>query len=654
MCALWWIGGWLISSHVFRIRQREGIWVGFALGWLLFIVLSNILAQIISLSAGLWLAAFVIILFGVWVGRHSLGEWRPFLLSINRKIDGIALALFLGVFLIFLLINRGLALFNDYFNLPIVSLIAAGELPPPFHLNPNYTLDYHYGLHLFAASLVRIGGLFPWSAFDLTVTLSMALMAVLSWMWFRRFTTRQTVIFAGVALVLFATGARWLLILFPTNILQQFSVEMQPMGSVALSASDLPALLAGSWEIDGAGPLPFPMAYINGIFLPGVLNLGGSGCMPQVTLLLLLLLRKEKWNALAGGIYGVLLGSLALTAEHFFLMLWAGYALAVLIRAWQRRSIGDVLNWGWVLLPSAILAIAAGGVLTETFSRMVRSLLGLEASSGISFIGLQFRWFPAIVSAHLGTLPLFNPKLGLIALFELGPVFLVLFLILRRSIRGLRSLRIAYVGLGLASLIGFTLPLFVDLIEDERDIARFTGSALIMFIILGFPIIWRLWKKFPMAGRAIIASGFLISIFGGIVVFSAQWLSIGSPIISHRISEIDAVVSKKFWDQLEPGSYVIDLSVPFRSTVLFARTTAAAYRDIYNPLPEYTALVQNPRPDILVRAGYSYVYLNRGVWQKFSAQERSAFQVPCVDILIEQRDGSGDFRRLYDIRKCNQ
>jgi len=61
--------------------------------------------------------------------------------------------------------NRGLAILDDYHNLPLVSMIAAGDVPPHFYLNPTNRLAYHYGLHLFSGSLVQQGGLFPWSAF---------------------------------------------------------------------------------------------------------------------------------------------------------------------------------------------------------------------------------------------------------------------------------------------------------------------------------------------------------------------------------------------------------------------------------------------------------------------------------------------------------
>jgi hypothetical protein len=88
--------------------------------------------------------------------------------------------------LLFLSINRGLAILDEYQNLPLVSIIAAGDLPPHFYLNPAQRMDYHYGQILLAAGLSRLGGFFAWSAFDILRAFSLALAAWLADLWYRR------------------------------------------------------------------------------------------------------------------------------------------------------------------------------------------------------------------------------------------------------------------------------------------------------------------------------------------------------------------------------------------------------------------------------------------------------------------------------------
>ena len=59
------------------------------------------------------------------------------------------------------------------------------------------------------------------------------------------------------------------------------------LGSATQSGSDLYAALLSPWRIEGGGPIPFPFAFVNGIFSP-MLGLGGNGSLPQMTLFLLL------------------------------------------------------------------------------------------------------------------------------------------------------------------------------------------------------------------------------------------------------------------------------------------------------------------------------------------------------------------------------
>ena len=197
---------------------------------------------------------------------------------------------------ILFLINRGLAIWDDYHNLPIVSTIAAGQFPPRFYLNPDLPLDYHYGLHVFAASLVRVGGLFSWSAFDAAKSLSTALTLILAWSWFRRFTKNPLALTAGVMLVFLAAGSRRMLLFLPESVLQRISAGIVLHGSAMQTAPDLYSALTSPWNIQGDGPFPFPFAFASGTFSPLSIALTGSGAIPEMTLFLLLLLAKRTWR----------------------------------------------------------------------------------------------------------------------------------------------------------------------------------------------------------------------------------------------------------------------------------------------------------------------------------------------------------------------
>src|SRR5665647_527381 len=84
LCALWAVGGWLITNHSFQLKRRERLVAGLAAGFLLFIVLSNLLAQILPLTAAYWLSAGIIFLAGivltissknVYSIKQSLHDW---------------------------------------------------------------------------------------------------------------------------------------------------------------------------------------------------------------------------------------------------------------------------------------------------------------------------------------------------------------------------------------------------------------------------------------------------------------------------------------------------------------------------------------------------------------------------------------------------
>jgi hypothetical protein len=108
--------------------------------------------------------------------------------------------------LVFSLILRGLTIFDEYSNLPLVGTLASGTFPPRFYLDSEIPLFYHHGLHMFAASLVRTGGLMVWSAFDLSRTFTIVLTILLTWLWVRRF-THNRYFWHPLSLVLFASGS---------------------------------------------------------------------------------------------------------------------------------------------------------------------------------------------------------------------------------------------------------------------------------------------------------------------------------------------------------------------------------------------------------------------------------------------------------------
>jgi len=653
LCALWAGGGWLLAAYAFRLRARERLWVGLSIGLLLFILLSNAFYQLPGLrnapiTVAFWLAAGFIALLGLLAARRSpLKAW--FSIQNRRPLWPQMLA-FSALLLIFALIQRGLAIFDDYHNLPLASMIAAGDVPPHFYLNPEQRLAYHYGLHLFAASLMRVGAFYPWSAFDLSKALTIVLTAGLAWLWLRRLTRDPVSATWGAGLIVFASGARWLLLLLPSSWLIQIGHSLQLLGSGAQSGPDLYSALANPWKIEGGGPFPFPFAFVNGVFPSLVFAMTGTGALPHMTIFLLLLLGQKAWKPLPALVYSLILASLALSAEHLFVLIWLGWLIAAGLGRLRKGVKGDLRPWAWILGLGLILALAQGGVITEALRGWLVSGQMASAPEYYGFSGFSLRWPPAILSAHLGTLELARPAHWVVALAEVGPLILLVPWVIKRTVRKLGRGQILITGIGLAALAGFVLPLFVRY-GVERDISRLTGSALFIWLILGFPYLWLAWKSGQMSLRLLSGVGSFILVLGGITLFSVQLIAISRPQLTYFIDETDALMSQKYWNRLEEGAQVLDFTA-VRAVTLFGRAGGRAFRDYFTPLPEREALLAELDPLKIRQAGYSYFYLDRHDWQRLSSEEKQALQQPCVQRLESLAPEGKDFRWLLDVRAC--
>ena len=161
----WLIGGILIISNLFAINENEILYLGAATGLVLENWLANLLGQIINPEIGFWLAPGLVLLTGV-ILEYKLKYFQKH--KFKKILFTTSSFWFITALVLFSLIGRGLPIFDDFQNLPTVSRLAAGDIAPHFSLNPEIRFGYHYFLLLVAAQIVRIGGLFPAAALDIT------------------------------------------------------------------------------------------------------------------------------------------------------------------------------------------------------------------------------------------------------------------------------------------------------------------------------------------------------------------------------------------------------------------------------------------------------------------------------------------------------
>ena len=273
---------------------------------------------------------------------------------------------------LFTAIGRGMAIFDDYAHLPTVSLMATGDVPPHFSLDPSMPYGYHYFLLLFAAQIVRLGQVFPWVALDFSRGLTLALAVVLMGIWTRRLTRSHLAGILGGAFLILASATRWMLLLLPATFLTTASQTVQLIGSGASSGASLAEALFRPWAMDGGGPIPFPFAFRQWDSNPGVVTVHGATGLMNYVVLLALLLTFNRWRGWLGGLVTVFLvastGLLGETGLALGLAAWLLISLGYAITHKSFRLPRSLWTWWVVILAGNLLAVLEGGAWTDIFT----------------------------------------------------------------------------------------------------------------------------------------------------------------------------------------------------------------------------------------------------------------------------------------------
>ncbi len=654
LCLIWALGGCLLAAGSGRFRRREYWMAGIASGWLLFILLGNLLAHFLDSYIAFLLSGILILALGAWLFRRS---GRRFFLRSDLLIWPQVLAL-LGLTLLFTLIMRGLGVGDDYAHLPLVSSMAAGDIPPHYSWYPEVGLPYHYGLDLFAAGLVRVGGFFPWSAWDISRAFALSLTLVCAWLWLRRVIRSPFAASLGSILLAFGMGTRWILALLPSSWLADISSDIHLIGSSLATGDTLAQALPRSWVIEGGPPLPIPYAFANGIINPLTFDWAGSASLPVLALILVLMLAGRRRLEPAG----VLLSaaavlSLALSAEHIFVLLVLGAGLAALLMIFRqpgtlRRVLSSFPGQSLLsILVVVLLSLVQGGVITEIARTFLTGKPGVGAAASGSF---SLRWPPAFYDSHMGSLSVLNWRQLVVLLAECGPILLLFPLMIGRMRHDLRHRRTLELGLGLAAFLGVIVPLFVNY-GVPRDIVRLTAFGLDVWLLLSIQPVWEIVKSGAFWKKAATGLVFAVTLFGGLALMAYQATAIFAPQVSTFVTSLDSRMSQAYWDRLAPHTLVFD-STGYRAQTLFGRLSIDAINGFH--IPQYIPYLAAPDPYRLRQAGFGYVYLDLHYWDRLAPAYQQALNSSCTHVLkrLEKYNSASgelsDFRELIDITGC--
>lgn len=670
------LGGWLIATHTFRLERRERLIVGLGLGVVLYTWLVNLFGHWLSPLAAFILPGLVLLAVGVVVAwRRSQGAWLdledlrvwPWLLA------GLAL------FWLFMLWGKGLVLFDEQKNLSLISIIAAGDIPPRFSLDDIGLLRYvyHYGFHVFGASLMRLGGMLPWSAFDTAKAILWALALLLAGLLGRRTTGARWGGWALPAVLALASGTRYLLLLLPPGFLARADQEITLIGTSAFMNKPFSQALVSGWTVDGGPPMPYIFGFLNGIMDPLVMAHQGPNTLSVLIFLLAWLLLARlgaRWSFL---VMAAVFSMWALAWEATYALFLLGLFPFAAFTYWRTRSLAQphLKPILYAALLSVPLVLSQGGTLTELARDYLFGIQrpGLFSTSGVpetvggglalanpstiavfpapavDILGFSLRWPPAVLSAHLGALNVFSPVQLVVALFELGPAVLFTPWISRWAWRRARAGDWPLGVFLLSAWLGFLIPLFFAY-KTDRDISRLGWQALLtwtlMLVILVGERAFR-WK--PFLQKAAVG-GLALMVAGGVVVAGTQMTAVSSTQLADGFTELDAAIVKDIWGKYE--HYDLIYGPLGNATILTGQITGYLLGE-FGETEYWSQFEREPHLQEFLDRRFKYIFIDSRWWNNLAPELQQEFEADCIEVSAEVWDNSGvNFRRMLDLRAC--
>lgn len=653
--ALVWIaGGWLIATHAFRLERWERLLLGFGIGLASYLWFINLIGRWLSPEWAFSLAAFMVAAIGVafaWRGE------RPWLSRTDLNI-WVWLIAGLLLFLIFTRVAMGLGIYDDRKNLSIVSTMASGDIPPHHYLNSAYNFVYHYGFQLVGASLMRFGGLLPWSAYDLSKALNGAYLFILFGLFARRYIQQPIAAVLVPLIMAFAMGTRYLLYFVPAKLTTLIDILVKVRSLDEVVGMPVSQAIQQGIVLKDGPPAPFLYGFMSGIGTPLVLSINVGPSTFSFSLFLLVWMLAPRLKRPAGFLILTILFSMwGLSWEASYGL----FVLAGLIGGvyWLLKRKDVSISWvKWMLaalLLSVPIVMLQGGTITEIAREMWIGLGSIGSDSGISSGGFSLRTPPAVYSSHFGALEILSPVELFVAILELGTIALFAPLLTwwawKRFRQGDWMLGLAV----LAAWFGVLLPIFFSY-EYDRDIARFTRYGTLVWTLVLAVMLFDSLEKRQRYLSGLIMAGIALAVFGGMVL-AGTGLSAASQVVltEEGITGLDAFMTEKVWDRIPRGSEVFD-PYTWRATMVTGRLTHVVEGNMsfdYELSPTWEALRANPTTEDLLANGFSYVYVDEGWWNAMPEASRESLSAACVSVIADQEDPeTGQFRRLIDLGKC--
>jgi hypothetical protein len=649
----WTLGGWLITTHAFKMEKGQRLLVGFGLGLVIYLFLLNLIGGWFEIRLAYLLPAFFVLGIGLLT---SIKSQQPFLDWQDLKLPPILL-LFAGLFIYSLLLERGLGIYDDYHHLPAISAMGAGNLPPRYMLNAAYEYSYHYGFELLGGSLMQLGNLFSWSAFDLGKSLVWVYSLVLIAMLLKQYLEKTWKVILGVVLFLFLGGTRYLMMLLPSALLQSMDKAIAFSGVSQDLNLPFSKILFAQWQVGGGPPQPFIYGLTNSLNSPYILNHMGEWPLALIILALLWLLADKFTSHKAVPILAMLFAHLALTYESAYGLILVSLVLARLYERLilKKKSSRSFLLFGLAATLSLPFAILQGGSLFSIVKGVFEKAFGGQPTVIIhptaeSVFSIQ--WPPSISTAHFGALSIFSLPQLMVGLFEIGPIIFFTPLLIKWTRDKFQKGDWMIGILMISTWVGFIISMLVSYNFSERDITRFNKHALIFWnlffiiLLLQQAASWKRWVK----GLVIFCSGLML--VTGIYNAAIQQSAIFRPVLSDGIDGLDAQISNEVWGKLQQKDLIFDPgSNDWRATAVTGLMTASSMNRENTPL--WNQLSREPSLKGFIQNGFRYLYVDQGWWRGLSGAQRGSLSDACIKVIASASlDNDFQFRKILDMGQC--
>jgi hypothetical protein len=639
------LGGWLLVSKLFKAEKHERLILGFGIGLLGFIWLSNFTIRFIPGSLAYIVSAIALLALGVavaWLRGRPYLCWNDFS---SWKILLVTLLLIA----VLTRVEQGLGISEDNKNITLISRIAAGDVPPHHYTNNTLLWSTHYGFHILGGSMMRVGGMFPWSSYDLSKGIAYALSIILQYLVIRRYIPGRAGAILAAAATVFIGGTRFLLLLTP--IPMQGSIETV-MGVGFFQK------LASTVGMEGGPPIPYLNAFMSGLNGTSMTAHAGYGAISSACILIIWLLYDRSSHKLSFLLFAPLLAVSALSNEVNYGLFGIGLAAVLLVRILQKRSHQQqaVVYLFLAFILSVVLVCFQGGVITQRVSSIASGLFHPSPAAPLTgepvvktgWMGFSLRWPPAIRPGSTGYYFLFKPVHLLMLFCEIGPMLLFVPWIVLWMWRKFRA-GDNIVGIFLiTSVCAFLFPIFIRYYVD-RDIVRFTSYAIHYWEIFW---LFFLWQKFSGWRKSFQVLGFLslgLMLVGGIVQAGNNVSAMLHPVLTPHINSLDARISRDTWGKLESEKLIFD-PIVWRGPMLTGNPTISN--------TAWLALEEAPSISGLLQNNFLYAYYDQDWWVGLPQESQASLSDQCVKIVSEYIDDwppeNPAFRRLISLENCIQ